>query len=207
YGMTSPLILKADGTKFGKSEQGTVWLDPARTSPYELFQFFLQTEDAVVGHYLRRLTFLDRATIEALDQATVEHPEERAAQRALARAVTTLVHGDAETDKAERAAGALFGGSLRGLDEPTLLGVFAEAPSTEVDLDALDGGLPIVDALVLSGLEKSKGAARRSAEQGGAYVNNERVDVGAFIGRDDLLHGHYVVLRRGKRDHSLLRFS
>ena len=207
YGLTSPLVLKADGTKFGKSEEGNLWLDPSLTSPYELYQFLVRTEDAVVGDYLRRLTFVDKATIASLDAATMSHPERREAQRVLAHEVTSLVHGRAETSKAERAAEALFSEEVAGLDETTLLAVFAGAPSTDMPRSSLDGGIPVVDALVATGLEASKGAARRAIEGGGAYVNNRRVaGDDATITRDALLHDRYVVLRRGKKDHRLLRF-
>jgi tyrosyl-tRNA synthetase len=207
YGLTSPLVLKPDGTKFGKSEQGNLWLDSSLTSPYELYQFLVRSEDTVVGDYLRRLTFLDRDTISSLDEATASHPERREAQRVLAHEVTALVHGEEEAVKAARAAEALFSEEVAGLDEATLLSVFADAPSTELPRSALDPGVLVVDALVESGLETSKGAARRAVEGGGAYVNNRRVvGADAAISRDVLLHDRYVVLRRGKKDHRLLRF-
>jgi len=209
YGLTSPLVLKADGTKFGKSEEGNVWLDAAMTSPYDLYQFLIRTDDAVVGDYLRRFTFLDQPAIIALDQVTDDHPERREAQRVLAHEVTALVHGDGEAGKAARAADTLFVEEVSGLDEPTLLSVFADAPSTDVARSALDGsGLSVVDALVQSGLESSKAAARRKLAEGAIYVNNRRViEPEAAIQRPDLLHDRYVVLRRGKKDHHLLRFA
>jgi tyrosyl-tRNA synthetase len=210
YGLTTPLVLKADGTKFGKTESGTVWLDPAMTSPYRLYQFLLNSEDAVVGDYLRYFTFLSHPEIEALDAETTAHPERRAAQRALARAVCELVHGSAEAERAERAAGALFGEEIASLDERTLLDVVEDAPATTVARRALEGspdapGLHLVDVLVTTGLASSKGEARRTITQGGAYVNNRRAqDVDRVLGADDLLHGRYVVLRRGRRDYHLL---
>ena len=208
FGLTTPLVVKADGTKFGKTEAGNVWLDPARTSPYELFQVFLRTEDSVVGQYLRFFTWLDRDRIEELEAATAARPEQRQAQRALAREVTALVHGRAEADRAERAARALFGEEVAALDEATLLDVFADAPSTTMELAAIDGtGLELVDAMVRTGLTSSRSAARTTIEQGGAYVNNRRErDTGRRLGGEDLLHGRYLVLRKGKRDHRLLRF-
>ena len=132
FGLTTPLVLKADGTKFGKTESGAVWLDADRTSPYQLYQFFLRTEDAMVGAYLRYFTFLSHEQILALDAATAERPEQREAHRVLAREVCTLVHGADETTRAELAAAALFGGDLSGLDEHTLLDVFADAPSSDL---------------------------------------------------------------------------
>jgi tyrosyl-tRNA synthetase len=209
FGMTTPLVLKADGTKFGKTESGTVWLDAGRTSPYQLYQFFLRTEDATVGTYLRYFTFLPREAILDLDQATTDHPEQRQAQRQLARQVCSLVHGPSETERAELAAAALFGEEVAQLDEPSLLDVFADAPSTPLPRSRLDGaGLPIVDLLVETGLVPSKGKARTTIEQGGAYLNNRRVgDVAQAAGTDDLVAGRYLVLRRGKKDYHLVRLA
>ena len=152
WGLTTPLVLKADGTKFGKTESGTVWLDAARTSPYQLYQFFLRSEDAVVGSYLRYFTFLDHDAILALDESTASRPERREAQRELARQVCTLVHGPTETERAEQAGAALFGEEVAELDERTLLDVFADAPSTTLARSRLDGpGLALVDLLVETG--------------------------------------------------------
>ncbi|MGD0391026.1 MAG: tyrosine--tRNA ligase [Acidimicrobiales bacterium] len=209
WGLTTPLVLKADGTKFGKTESGTVWLDPARTSPYQLYQFFLHSEDAVVGSYLRYFTFLDHDAILALDEATASRPQQRQAQRELARQVCTLVHGPAETARAEQAAAALFGEEVAELDERTLLDVFADAPSTMLARGRLDGqGLRLVDLLVETGLVPSKGRATTTIEQGGAYVNNRRESQpGRMISPDDLVAGRYLVLRRGKRDYHLVKFD
>ncbi|MGH9109231.1 MAG: tyrosine--tRNA ligase [Acidimicrobiales bacterium] len=207
HGMTTPLLTKPDGAKYGKTATGTVWLDPARTSPYRLYQFFLQAEDAAVGTYLRQLTFLPVDEITSLDDETATRPERRAAQQALARAVCDLVHGRPAAERAERASRALFGEELAALDEPTLLEVVSDAPSTDLARDLLGGGLPVLDALVRSGLAASRGEARRVMAQGGAYVNNHRVDDGAALAIDDLLHDRYVVLRRGRRDQHLLRFG
>jgi len=211
HGLTTPLVVKADGTKFGKTEAGNVWLDPGLTSPYQLFQVLLRTEDAVVGAYLRYFTWLDHDVIEELEAATDSHPERREAQRALAREVTALVHGEAEAAKAERAARVLFGEEIGDLDEATLLDVFADAPSTAVPRSQLDGeggGWELAEAMVATGLAPSKSAARHTIEQGGAYVNNRRqTDPYARITGDHLLHGRYVVLRKGRRDHHLVRFE
>jgi tyrosyl-tRNA synthetase len=208
WGLTTPLVLKADGTKFGKTESGTVWLDAARTSPYQLYQFFFRSEDAVVGTYLRYFTFLSHEAIAELDEATASHPERRQAQRELARQVCSLVHGADETDRAEQAAAALYGEGLDQLDERSLLDVFADAPSTEVPRHRLDAGLTVVDLLVETGLLPSKGQARTLIESGGAYVNNRRQgDASQVIGADDLLAGRYVVLRRGKRDYHLVKLA
>ncbi|MDP9072346.1 MAG: tyrosine--tRNA ligase [Actinomycetota bacterium] len=209
YGLTTPLVVKADGTKFGKTEAGNVWLDPELTSPYQLFQVLLRADDAVVGRYLRYFTWLDRERIEQLDAATASHPERREAQRALAREVTALVHGQEEAARAEAAAAVLFSEEVAGLDERTLLEVFADAPSTTMARSALEGeGLPLVDALAATGLAPSRSAARHTVEQGGGYVNNRReLALDRRLSPDDLLHDRYLVLRKGKRDHHLLRFE
>jgi len=209
YGLTTPLLLKADGTKFGKTESGTVWLDAHRTSPFRLYQFFLRTEDSDVGGHLRFFTFLDHDTIRALDEATVSNPERREAQRALARQVTTMVHGPHEADRAEQASAALYSEEISSLDEQTLLDVCEDAPSSTLSRTLLDGdGYPLVDALARSGLVASKGQARSAIGQGGAYMNNRRVaEADARIGRGDLLFDKYLLLRRGRRDYHLVRFE
>ncbi len=209
YGMTFPLVTRADGSKFGKSEGGNVWLDPARTSPYEFFQFWLRAADADVGRYLRLFTWLDFDRIVELDAAAADQPERRAAQQVLAHEVTAMIHGPEAAEAARRAAEALFGGELEGLDEPTLLEVFAEAPATVLPLAQLTGGdgLGLVDLLASTGLAPSKSAARTAVGQGGAYVNNRReTDLDRRLGPSDLLVGSYLVLRRGKRSHHLVRF-
>jgi len=205
YGLTFPLVTKADGTKFGKSEAGNVWLDARRTSPYAMYQFFLRSEDAVVGRYLRYYTFRGRDEIEALDAETAAHPERRAAQQVLAHDVVALVHGEDEARQAERASAVLFSFSedIRELPERTLLDVMEDAPSSDATV-----GQPLVDVAVAAGLAKSRGDARRVIEQGGLYVNNRRVaDADATLSPDDLLHGRYAVLRRGKAAQCLVRVS
>jgi tyrosyl-tRNA synthetase len=209
WGLTTPLVVKADGTKFGKTESGTVWLDPARTSAYELYQFFLRSEDAVVGTYLRYFTDLSHEAITDLDAATRTRPERREAQHELARRVCALVHGEAETVRAERTAATLFGEDLGVLDEQSILDAFSEAPSTTLPRSRLEGpGSPLVDLLVETGLATSKSQARRTVEQGGAYVNNRQVaDAARSIVAGDLLSDRYVVLRRGKKDYHLVQFA
>jgi tyrosyl-tRNA synthetase len=209
WGLTTPLVLKADGTKFGKTEAGTVWLDAGRTSPFQLYQFFLRSEDAMVGAYLRYFTFLPHGRILELDELTAAHPERREAQRELARQVCTLIHGEAETARAEEAASALFGGEVATLDEGTLLDVFADAPSTTLSRGRIGhGDLTLVDLLVETGLEGSRGKARATVSQGGAYVNNRaEADPARLIDAADLLADRYVVLRKGKRNYHLIRFD
>jgi len=206
WGLTSPLVLKADGTKFGKTETGTVWLDPDRTSPYQLFQYFVRSEDAVVGAYLRYFTFLTHEEILDLDRATTEHPEHREAPRQLAREVCTLVHGEEEMRRAEQAAAALFSREVAQLDERSLLEVLADAPSTAIDRSRLEGnGVGLVDLLAETGMVPSKGRARTTVEQGGAYVNDQReADVARNLTTADLVAGRYLVLRRGKADYHLV---
>ncbi|HEY6473791.1 MAG TPA: tyrosine--tRNA ligase [Acidimicrobiales bacterium] len=207
WGFTTPLIVKPDGTKYGKTETGTVWLDAKRTSPFAMYQFFVNTPDEQVGELLRFLTFLSHDEIRQLDTETAERPQQRAAQKALARAVVSLVHGEAEVEKAEEASAALFSEEIAGLSEEMLLAVTADAPTTAVPRAELsDGGLTLVDALVRTGLEQSKSRARSTIDGGGAYVNNVRqTDAARALGADDLLHDRYVVLRKGRRDVHILQ--
>ncbi|HEX2273424.1 MAG TPA: tyrosine--tRNA ligase [Acidimicrobiales bacterium] len=209
YGVTWPLVTKADGTKFGKTEAGAVWLDPARTSPYQFSQFWLRTDDRDVVRYLKLLSSLDREQIAELEREVAERPAQRRAQQALADDLTTAVHGRAAADAARRAAQALFGGELADLDEATLLDVFSEAPSTTLSRQELaDGGVPLVDLLARTAVVPSRSAARAAVEAGGAYVNNRReTDLDRRIGEGDLVAGSYVVLRRGKRSYHLVRFG
>jgi tyrosyl-tRNA synthetase len=206
WGLTTPLVLKADGTKFGKTETGTVWLDPARTSPFAMYQFFLNTPDAMVGPYLRYFTFLSHEEIEALDAQTAEQPQRRNGQRALARAVVALVHGEAEVARCEEASSALFGEEIAALSEEMLLAITEDAPSTEVARQAIVDGLSLIDALERSGLVTSRKEARRTIQQGGAYVNNVRQsEIDRELGAGDLLHDRYIVVRKGQRDIHVLR--
>jgi tyrosyl-tRNA synthetase len=208
FGLTTPLVVKADGTKLGKTESGTVWLDPARTSPYQLYQFFFRTEDSVVGAYLRYFTFLDHDAIRELDAATTARPERQEAQRTLARHVCTLVHGTDEAERAEAAALAMYSGTLASLDEPMLAQVGSETPTSTRSRSGLDGsGLALVDVLVDAGVAKSKSQARTLVTQGGVYVNDRREkDTEARLGRSDLLFDRYLVLRKG-RDYHLVCFE
>jgi tyrosyl-tRNA synthetase len=198
--LTSPLLLRADGTKFGKSEGGEqVWLDPARTSPFKMYQFLLNCDDVVTPMLLRYLTFFDHQVIGELDESLARAPQERRAQRALAREVVTMVHGEDAATRAERASAALFGESIAELDERTLLEVVADAPSSTWSREELLRGVDPVDLLVASSLAKSKTEARRFLDQGGVYLNNVRLHADARVGIGDALHGRYLVVRRGPR--------
>lgn len=198
HALTTPLITKADGTKFGKTESGTVWLDPELTSPYAFFQFWLNADDRDVPVLLRTFSFKSREEIDALIAATVERPHERAAQRALAEELTDLVHGTHERQGAEAAGKVLFGqGELSDVPASTLSAALTETPHAEITGEEL----PSVDELfVRSGLVESKSAARRAIAEGGAYVNNQRVSEPTWQPTPaDLVHGEWLVLRRGKR--------
>ncbi|GLY56975.1 MAG: tyrosine--tRNA ligase [Cellulosimicrobium funkei] len=194
--MTTPLITKADGTKFGKTEGGAVWLDADMMSPYAFYQFWLNAADDDVVRFLKIFTFRSREEIAELEAAVRKRPGAREAQRTLAADVTTLVHGAAATDAVIAASQALFGrGELDALDERTLEAAVAELPRATAQV-----GDPVVDLLVAAGLVASKGAARRAVAEGGAYVNNVKVTgEDATLGADDLLHGRFALLRRGKK--------
>ena len=198
--LATPLVTRADGTKFGKTEEGTVWLDADMTSPYAFYQFWLNSDDRDVISLLKYYTFRSREEIADLEQQTEEKPFLRAAQRALADDVTTLVHGAEETERIKAASAALFGGGeLTGLDPATLGAALREAGAVQVK--RADGLPSVVDLLVESGLSKSKGEARRTIGEGGAYLNNVRVEDPEQVPADgDLIGGSWLVLRRGKKN-------
>jgi tyrosyl-tRNA synthetase len=199
HAFATPLITKADGTKYGKTEGGALWLDPTMLSPYSFHQFWLNAEDEKVGELLRTFTFLPRDEIEALEARHAEKPFLREAQKVLADEVTTLVHGAEETRQAKAAAEALFGGGdITTLSSATLAAALAEAGAVDVDPA---GGIPgVVDLLTLTGLAASKSEARRTVSEGGVYVNNVRVeDVDHVPSSSDLIAGSWLVLRRGKK--------
>lgn len=204
HAMTTPLITKADGTKFGKTEGGAVWLAPDMMSPYAFYQFWINTDDADVVRFLKIFTFLTREEIEALEAAVAAEPFRREAQRALAWEVTSLVHGEAAAQGAIDASQALFGrGELAALDEPTLAGCAQELGGV-----VLEPGATVVDALVASGVVDSKSAARRAVQEGGAYVNNVRVDDAELaLAPEHGLAGGWVVVRRGKKSVGLARLA
>ena len=200
HALTVPLLAKADGTKFGKTAGGSVWLDPEMTSPYAFFQYWLNTEDRDVVNFLKVFSFLTHSEIDALENAHNTNPGLREAHRALARELTTLVHGADTTVRVEAAARALFGqGELSELDEHTLTGALAELPRTVISKDS---EIPTwVDLLAATGVVESKSAARRIVKEGGAYLNNVKISGEDFApSKSDFLCGKYAVLRKGKRD-------
>ncbi len=209
HGLVMPLITTASGAKFGKTEAGAVWLDPNLTSPFRFYQFWLNTDDGDVGRYLRSFTFLDRPTIEQLEEATRLAPESREAQRALAREVTRMVHGEEHVARAERASGVLFGEDLSTLPADDVLSVFDDVPSSTVAADRLWGeGVAVVDLLASSGLTASKGEATRLIRGGGVYVNNRRVtDEKARLRSADAIDGRLFVLRKGAKQNHVVKIA
>ncbi len=207
-GITCPLLTKSDGTKMGKTETGAVWLSAERTSPYQFYQYWINVDDADAGKCLRFLTELPREEIESLDQSRQTHPQERQSQKRLAEFLTELVHGDSGLMAARRATEIFFGAEISELSDAQLGEIFADVPSKEMPRDRLDSsGLNIIDALLEAGLAKSKTDARRTVEQGGAYVNNRRIEgIGTQLGPQHLASESVVVLRSGRKKYALLRF-
>jgi tyrosyl-tRNA synthetase len=204
HGLTHPLVTRADGTKFGKTEAGTVWLDAEKTSPYEMYQFWLNTADADVVRFLKFYTFLPLGEIDALHEATARAPEKREAQRVLAREVTRLVHGDEGLRDAETITASLFTGDVTGLTASQLHQAFAGAPTTALAPDDL--GTPLVDVLVRAGLAESKRRGRELLTTGAIQVNGRKVSaVDAVLSPDVVLPGGFVVLRKGKKTFHIAR--
>jgi tyrosyl-tRNA synthetase len=210
YGLTAPLLTKSDGSKMGKTESGTVWLSPQRTSPYQFYQYWIRTEDADVGKVLRMMTFLSHEEIESLDASRAAAAAKRDSQRRLAEELTRLVHGNEGLHAAQRATEIFYGAEIADLSDAQLSEVFADVPSQTLARNALteNGGLPIIDALVAAGLSKSKSDARRTTQQGGAYVNNRRIEsADARLTSGDLASETVMVLRAGRKNYALLRFE
>ena len=208
HGLVFPLVATTAGVKFGKTEAGAVWLDGELTSPYRFYQFWLNTDDRDVISYLKFFTWLSREEIAAMEESVRTEPEKRTAQRELARHVTTLVHGEAELEKALRASEVLFGKEISGLSVQEILDIFADVPSTELERSKLDDGdgFAIGDALVVSGLAPSKGEAKRLVQGGGVCVNNRRVsDARQSISASDLIDGQVLVLRKGAKHYHLIK--
>lgn len=207
HGLVYPLLTKADGSKFGKSAGGTVWLNPEQTSPFKFYQYWLNADDRDVVQLLKEFTWLDRDEIGELEEAVGTRPHERLAQRTLAQQVTRMIHGDTALAKAEQASSVLFGGDMAGLEARDIQDIFAEVPSSELPKHSLeDAGVPVVDLLVQGQLATSKGDARRKIQGGGIYLNNVRITgegQAATIG--DALDGQFLVLRQGKKQYHLIK--
>jgi tyrosyl-tRNA synthetase len=202
-----PLITKADGTKFGKTESGSVWLASERTSPYRFYQFWLNTDDRDVVNYLKFFTWLDQQEIRELEEAVAQRPEQREAQRRLANEMTRMVHAETALQKAEQASQVLFGGEIAGLSAIEVADIFADVPSSEISREKLQGdGLPLADLILECGIVASKGEARRAIEAGGVYLNNRRVpDAASRATLSDAIDGQFMVLRRGRKNYWLVR--
>lgn len=208
FGLTLPLLTTSSGKKFGKSENGSVWLDPERTSPYEFYQYWISTEDEDCERFLKTFTFLPKHEIDALVADIAAGNNHGHVQRKLAHEVTSLIHGSEAADKAVRASKVLFGEQITGFDDRELQSIFAQVPSTHLDVTRLDGeGIDILKLFVETGLTDSGGAARRLLKQGGGYVNNERVAPTARVSRAHLASETMLVLRAGKKKYHLVRFS
>ncbi len=210
YALTCPLITKSDGSKFGKSEGGNIWLDPKRTSAYKFYQYWLNTSDEDAERYIKIFTFLDREAIDGLIAAHQEAPHLRTLQKRLAQEVTQTVHGQAQYQNAVLASEILFGKAteqeLKRLDRSTFLEVFDGVPQAQVSRDTIDTGLDIIAALVAqSGFLKSNGEARRAIDQGSIYVNKTRVDGDCVIGPNDLIDQQFILLQRGKKNYFILK--
>ena len=204
HGIVMPLVTTAAGTKFGKTEAGAVWLDPSLTKPYEFYQFWLNVDDRDAGRYLKYFTFFDRDRIAELEAASVREPERRHAQRALAREVTRLVHGEEAVREAESSAEKLFTGELRAMTEAQLLEVFGSVPSSEISRVA--DGWAITDFLASNAVVGSKSEATRLIRGGGVSINGDRIsDEKARLRPEDAIYGRYFVIRKGKRDNFLVR--
>jgi tyrosyl-tRNA synthetase len=209
HGLVWPLMKTASGAKFGKTETGTIWLDANRTSPFKFYQFWLNTDDRDVIAYLKYFTFLDRETIGPLAAVTEAAPDQREAQRVLAREVTSLVHGRDQVARAERASSVLFGEDITTLGADEVLAVFDDVPSTDLPADAIAGdGIGMVDLVARVQLASSKGEARRLVQSGGIYVNNRRIsDPHARLTRDQAIGGRLFVLRKGQKQNHLVRLT
>ena len=203
FGLTLPLITNTDGSKFGKSVSGAIWLDPKRTSVYKFYQFWINTDDRDVIRYLKYFTFLSQDEIESLEKQHAENPGARIAHKALAKAATDLIHGAGATAEAVRASEILFGGELKDVTESTFNEIVGEVPTKEIEKIKLDGaGIPLVELLVHTGLSPSKGQARKDIEGGGVNINNVReASAARAVTSADLLFGKHVLLRKGKKNY------
>ncbi len=208
YGLTFPLLTTASGTKFGKTERGAIWLDPAKTSAYHFYQYWVNTADADVIRYLKLFTPIDDAEIARLEAATSAAPERREAQQVLAEHLTSLVHGSSGSERAKTASRVLFGEGWENIDSSTVLEVFQDVPSTELTRSELESGLNLVDLLLRCGVATSKAAARRTVEGGGIYLNNAKsVDPAVPVNSSSFVDGQVLVLRSGKKNYYLVRLT
>jgi tyrosyl-tRNA synthetase len=206
HGIVMPLLTTPSGTKFGKTESGTVWLDPARTSPFRFYQFWLNTDDSDAIAYLRFFTFKSRDEIEELERAMASRPERRDAQRELARDVTSMVHGADQVLRAERAAGILFGGRLTDASAEEILTVFDDAPSISIPAASLEAGIAASELALTAGLATSKAEAGRLIKQGGLYVNDRRLnDERGQVTIGDAIDRAVIVLRKGQRERRIVK--
>jgi len=208
YGATFPLITTASGQKLGKTEKGAIYLDPNMTSTYQFFQYWINADDKDAVNYLKWFTFLPLSEIERLEERITKEPENREAQRVLAYEVTKFVHGQEQADKAVKTSEILFGREISDVTDDMLEEAFRDAPSTEMSLADLESGLSIIDTMVRCGISKGRSAARRLIESGGVYLNNKRIDNSELIiTKESLASGHTTVIRTGRRNYHLLRFS
>ena len=209
YGLVYPLVTRADGAKFGKSETGTVWLDPKRTSPYRFYQFWLNTDDRDVIKYLKYFTWLSQAEIQEQEALLEQSPEQRGPQRRLAQEVTRMLHSEDALAKAEQASQVLFGGEVTGLDAEDIQDIFAEVPSSDIPRHEIEGqGISLLDLLARTGLVSSKSEGRRLIDSGGIYVNNLQVqEVGQAVTLQNSIAGQFIVLRKGRKTYHLVRLQ
>lgn len=206
FGLTAPLVTKADGGKFGKSETGAIWLSPERTSPYAYYQFWLNAADADVVKFLKFFTFFSKERIAELEASLASNPGAREAHRELAREATRLLHGETEVQNAEKAGKALFSGEIADLPEATLREVFANVPSSEHAKGPLAEGVPVVDLLVAAKIAKSRGEAKQFLGEGAVSMNGRKVGVDDKAGTTDLLHGSIIAIRKGKKNWFLTKW-
>jgi tyrosyl-tRNA synthetase len=209
YGLVYPLVTRADGSKFGKTETGTIWLDPKRTSPYRFYQFWLNTDDRDVIKYLKYFTWLSQLEIQEQEAALERSPEQRGPQRLLAREVTRMLHGEDALAKAEQASQVLFGGEVTGLDAEEIQDIFAEVPSSDMPKHEIEGeGIALLDLLARTGLVSSKSEGRRLIDSGGIYVNNLQVhEIGQAVTLQNSIAGQFIILRKGRKTYHLVRLQ
>ena len=209
HGLVYPLVTRADGMKFGKTEAGTVWLDPKRTSPYRFYQFWLNTDDRDVIKYLKYFTWLSQAEIREQEAALEQSPERREPQRRLAQEVTRMLHGEDALARAEQASQVLFGGEIAGLGAEEIQDIFAEVPSSEIPRHEIGGpGMPVLDLLARTGMVSSRSEGRRLVDSGGIYVNNLQVqEFNQPVTLQDSIEGQFIVLRKGRKTYHLVRLK